>query len=135
MLVTPNTECRVDYNHGLDSSDEDIQDTPSVDLSNNTDNNADNNNPTLRVPDSASIFDDPDSNDSNELAKEFPVINNFNDTLPSSVHEEFTEASDLDATIPYAMHSQDVEARPRRQRKKPSYLADYDTSGGRKKNE
>ena len=137
MLVTPNTECRADYTRGLDSSDDDMSDQVDTLL------NASK--PSTSVEDpivdhSATPTIDLTTSGGPAVAQELPEspsTDNVESPLISSsptnvVHSESID-SELDSTIPYAMPSQDLVGRPQRQRKKPSYLGDFDMSGGRKK--
>ena len=172
MLVTPNTECRVDYTHGLDSSDDDMCDhldkplnelsivpsNPSPSGSNNSTHDSSVISSNASGSPSNLLTDAPNSLNSSRnlssihehsvidsntsggpaVAHELPENPSIELPLLSSsptnvVHSERLD-SELDATIPYAMSPHDLEGRPQRQRKKPSYLKDFvmsDSSGRR----
>ena len=132
MLVTPNTECRVDYARGFDSSDDDVEechDTKQQQLAIPADTSISAATGTSdHVPELPNI----DSNISSgpATARELPEVPSPDSRL-SIVDETVNMDSELDATLPYAIG--EVTDRPQRQRKLPGYLQDYDLSEGRKK--
>ena len=132
MLVTPNTECRVDYTRGFDSSDDDIEeyhDSKQRPLAQPTDTSISAStgasNPVLELP-----TVDSGMSSGPAIARELPEVTSPDNRL-LDVDETANIDSNLDATLPYAIG--EVTDRPRRQRKPPGYLQDYDLSEGRKK--
>ena len=142
MLVTPNTECRVDYTRGFDSSDDEALDQHSTSENVNPQQFASA--PTTNTSIPIHPADDSNTSGGPAVADVLPEVPSSDNTISSQVETVIPELNSelvgtLDTTQDVAVEelgaTLDValEEKPSRQRKPPAYLKDYDLSGGRKK--